>query len=134
MSMDASASLVFGIKMSEYADENTFMELPFVQDGDEDLDDVILRDANFTDGLFEEQRKIIDASPVNLEMFGTYDYTGYMLTIPSYTQGADMWEPEAINLLDLVVPQAEIDAFKKWCEEHNVEVQEPKWHLIAFYG
>lgn len=139
MGVSSDGLLVFGIDLGEELPE------PWQAYEDFDFDDYLAESAGhpawrsgMTDeesGAYHDQKwKIIEAAPVTLEEYCSYDFPMYILSIPETTIRVNRGDVEEIKPIDLVVPREKIDAMKAWCEEHKIQWSEPKWLLCSMYG
>ena len=126
MGVSNDAQLVFGFA---FEDEESKPE--FLGEFD-DLDDYLT--AALTDQSYEKQRKIIEACPAEIIWHCSYDYPMYILAVRGTMISSSRGYLEEITSEKLTVAPEKIAAFKTWCEENNIEYQEPKWLLCSING
>lgn len=133
--------------MGQSADATIAFGLEFENDGitGDIIDDAIASksahlkpdDSNYKEPHWaawrEARQKYENSFPVRLLHHG-YGFEGYFLAIRSTVVKACWNEPKAFDPSKLVVTQDQIDALKSFCEENDIEWQEPKWCLMAHYA
>src|ERR1019366_703573 len=134
MGVSNDAQLVFGFAFDEEDKPEFLGEF-------DDLDDYLV-DKAFphlsVDGpdrlLYEKRRPIIEACPAVIERHCSYDYPMYILAVRGTRIWANRGYTEVITPEKLVVAPEKITAFKTWCEENDIEYQEPQWLLCSMNG
>ena len=72
--------------------------------------------------------------PFDIAVHCSGDYPMYVLIAKGRIIEANRGFPVEVEAKDLEVPEAEIQAMKKWCEDRGVEYKEPKWILCSYWG
>jgi hypothetical protein len=111
-------------------------EPPDWMDGFDNFDDFLVSLAGLpSDSPYEVRKKVIEACPVELQLFCSYDYPMYILGVRGAEHRANRGYIVEIGTGQLAVDPAKIEAAKAWCEaQNNIEWQEPKWLLCSMYG
>lgn len=140
MGISSDGQLSFGVPVGEEDEPPAFME------GFEDFEDFVLAEKGYPEwhqGMTDDEssnywdgkRKILEAYPVRLEMYCSYDYPMYLL-IPNVEQ-AHMTVRRGYLTSFHALPQissSAIQAMKAWCDSHGVDCGDPQWHLSSMYG
>jgi len=137
MGQSTDGILVFGIDLGEEYPESLLDE-----DGDEiELDDLLAKEAglpawnevpdNESSTYYKKKREVVDNAPVCLIRHCSCDYPMYIIGIPTTHVSANRGYPTTIDPKSLKVNQEQIDAFKTWCESHDIDYSEPKWLLCS---
>lgn len=143
MGISSDGMLYFGFPIGE--EDQHISEFDFVEESDEEFDDIIIREAGLRkweettegedrDNWRKDCRKAQEECPVDLKIYCSYDYPMHMLVARGLTYSVSGGYYEEIDPEKLKVPQDNIDAMKKWCDDHKIEWQEPKWLLCSLYG
>lgn len=136
MSVSTDGILVFGIDLGEERpdflyDEENEEELEFddylyslsglPQWGEPDFNWDFMRD------YLKDQR-------VDMTLHCSYNYPMFILSVRGTEHRNSRGTPTEIEVSDLKVSQEDIEALKKFCEDHDIEWQEPKWYLVSMWG
>ncbi len=135
---DVDLAKFFGLTLEEYEEDEYGDEYE-----DFDFDEYLYKDAGLAarsdeetkeerDARWEAQDQIKNNCPVSLEMFCSYDYSMYILTIKGY--GYSVARGSTAEITSLAVDADKVDAAKEWCEKRGIKWQEPKWLLCSLYG
>lgn len=86
---------------------------------------------------FAERQAFKDAHPlpVDVVLHCSYDYPMYIIAVTGTEHSARRGYPKAIDPAALVVTGEQIEAMKKFCGEHGIEIPgEPQWYLSSMWG
>lgn len=133
MGVSTNGILVFGIQLPEE-------ETPdFLEDFDGDFDSFL----NSLSGLpkwreeghdFEKDRAFRESFPVDLLSHCSYDYPMFILAVRGTEKTAYRGDPKIIDPSSLVVSPDKIEELRKFCDEYDIEWEEPKWYLCSMWG
>lgn len=131
MGVSSDGILVFGIELGL---EDELPEFLYTEDGDEiDFDEMVDGELGTHDLPYSERVKARKAYPVDLVCHCSYDYPMYILAVPGTEISASRGYPHEFTNGLPTVTQEQIDAFKEWAAEHDIE-GEPCWVLTSMYG
>jgi len=134
MGVSSDGILYFGFQVGD-EDEPPEWFGEFDEDEGFDFDDFICRKAGLPeDAPYDIRKHVIEACPVELYRFCSWEYPMYILGVRDAEHRARRGYIVEIDASELAVDQAKIDAFKAWCEANDIEWQEPKWLLCSMYG
>lgn len=126
MSSSPTASIIYGVRLG-FRDEDDvrFSKDPDMLDetrDDEDLEEAL--------DEFIEERQVKDEARV--EVFGSYEYPGYILGFD--VGGAGDWD--CAELPDLTIDPTWDQQIKDLAERLGVDISDKPigWHVAAFYG
>lgn len=132
MGVSTNAVLVFGIDIGE--------DLPeFLEDFDGDFDDFL---ADYS-GLpkWGEEGHDFDKTvawnndfPVELVQHCSYEYPMYILAVRGTESTARRGYAAEIDVASMQIDNVKILQLKNFCEQYNIEWQEPKWLLCSMWG
>jgi len=129
MGISSDGILYFGFEVGGEDEPPQWME------DFEDFDDFICAKAGLPiNAKYEKRKPVIEACPADLQQFCSYEYPMYILGVRGAEHRVARGFTKEINVAELAVDQAKIDAFKAWCEANDIEWQEPKWLLCSMYG
>lgn len=72
------------------------------------------------------------ACPVELVWFCSYEYTMYFMSLKGTKKSASRGYTEEVNTY--AVSEEDIAKFKSFCEDYDIEWQEPKWYIFGMNG
>jgi hypothetical protein len=72
------------------------------------------------------------ACPVTLEWFCSYDYPMFFIALKGTVSTAHRGYVKNVELK--TISQSELDAFRKFCEDYNIEWKEPSWSIFSMNG
>lgn len=73
--------------------------------------------------------------PVELVNYCSGDCPMYILSISEVGAMARRGYPEKLDFAKFVVSKEQVDALKKFCADHSIEVEgEPSWWLSSYWG
>lgn len=145
MGVTTNGLLFFGIDLGEdweplWGEDFGFEDL-------EEFDDFLVKETPYANGSYpetasEEERDrwwkarkgIIEATPVDHVIHCSFDYPMHAFVVRGFSFSASRGFPDEISPDSLVVPEAKIAEFKRWLEEHDFPVEEPKWFLASLWG
>jgi hypothetical protein len=141
MGVSTNAILVFGVELGEDVPESLLGE-----DGSFDFEDILAADAglfepicgteNLSTPYWEAKRKAVAEAPVELVWHCSGEYPMYILGVPGTEKTANRGHPRTVTPSDFATPSDEkIEAFKKWCEDHDIVLEaEPAWLLCSYWS
>jgi len=136
MGVSTDAILTFGIDLND--ELPAFLTNAETEEEHDDLDDFLAHEAGLTDwraeGHYEKKRALVESCPVEIVRHCSGEYTMYILAVRGTVRTAYRGHLTEIDPTSLVVSPEKIVSFKKWCEDHGVEYQEPKWFLVSFWN
>lgn len=132
MGVSTDGILVFGIDLGEEVPE--FLE-DFVSDFDSFLSSISgLPGYGEAGHDFKKDQGFRDSHPVDMTWYCSYDYPMFILTVRGTETRVSRGDAEEINPDNLKVSEEKIAALKAFCEEYDIEWQEPKWLLVSMWG
>lgn len=125
MGVSTDGILVFGIDLGE--------ELPEFL---EEFEDVWWDFTNSISGEteYEKRSEFRKNYPLDLVTYCSHEYPMYILAINGTETNVSRGYTEEIDPDDMKVPEDKIAALKAFCEEYDIEWQEPKWLLASMWG
>lgn len=131
MGVSTDGILVFGIDLGE--------EIPeFLESYDGDFDLFIDENSGLpTSGPLRDYKKLSenrDAFPIEMTRYCSYEYPMYILGVKGKHYQVDRGDVVVVNTEDLTVRPDQIETLMDFCEQHNIEWQEPKWLLVSMWG
>jgi hypothetical protein len=133
MGVSTDGILVFGIQLPEE-------ETPeFLKEFDNDFE-TFIDSLNGLPQWGEEGHDIRkthafrDNFPVDLVQHCSYEYPMYILAVRGTEITARRGYPNEIDPLTLYVDSDKVETLRKFCEEYNIEWEEPKWYLCSMWG
>jgi hypothetical protein len=132
MGMSSDGILVFGIALDE--DEQPKFMRDWMEDNDYfDFEEFLWTHLGMQDAEYEDRRKAVDSSPVDLVVHCSYDYPMYVLAVRGTDINASRGYPYIFSSGFPAITGEQITAFKKWAEEQGIE-GEPSWILCSVLG
>lgn len=112
----------FPERMTAYLDKDD-------EDEEFDFDDFICAEAGVSDAPYEVRKAHIEACPVELVKYCSYDYPMCFLAIRGTEKRAcrgycEEFMPESHNWAEM----------KEFCDKYGIEWREPGWHVMSMYG
>jgi hypothetical protein len=141
MGVSTDAQICFGFEIGDEGDElkDLFPDLFGEDIDDEEFDDVIARLAGLepwskdrAEDYYERKRKLIEQCPVQLVMHCSHDVPMWILAVRGTFRNSNRGYALEIDLP--TIPDEKVDAFRVWCEQYNVEYQEPLWLMTSLWA
>lgn len=141
MGVSTDGIIAFGFQVGDEDETPAFLE----NVEDHDFEEVQARDlglekpttTNYDDPVWSaywkaKRERIPAEHPADLVHHCSGEYPMYFLAVPGTEVKANRGYPKAFSLP--VITDEQINALRLWCEKHGVEWQEPKWHLMSYWG
>lgn len=87
-----------------------------------------------SDAHFKEKREAEAAFPVDIVTHCYHEYPMYFLCIRGTENTATRGEPVSIQLDELNPAPDWKDKIKAFCDQWEIEYQEPNWHIFSYWG
>lgn len=136
MSQSTDGIIAFGFDAGEESPVEHLLGEEF-----DDLDDLLASEAgispwdhNSGKDYWKKKEAALAETPVELIHHCSGDYPMYILAVRGTHMNASRGYPQVIAPDFFAVPQEKIEAAKKWCEDHQVEWQEPSWLLASMWN
>lgn len=81
---------------------------------------------------YQKANEIMAACPVEIVWYCSYDYPMYFIALKGTEQKAYRGYAEKVTMRE--IKPEEIAAFKSFCEEYEIEWEEPAWSIFSMNG
>lgn len=138
MGQSTNAIMAFGFDLGEELPESFTYE---DEDGEFEMDKFLAQDfgidmPEWTPGVgsefFDKERAAISKIPVEIIDHCSGDYPMHFLAVRGTENSARRGYPEKAP--QRPIEQSEIDALRAFCEKHDIEWQEPCWHIFSMWN
>lgn len=136
MGTSTDAILAFGFDLGEDVPENLLPDGDFDEFVKEQAGLTSPKHSNYESEEWKEHfaacRKAVEQFPVDLITHCSYEYPMYFLAVRGTEQKAWRGSPRSVDAPEMSGKQ--ILELKRFCEKHEIEWQEPKWHIFSMWG
>lgn len=132
MGVSTDGILAFGVDFDEDAPDI------FKVDGEVDFESAITKMAGYPsfeedpDNYFDNQKKALSLVPVELVMYCSYDCPMYILAVKGESYTA--YRGGVVEIDQFEVDEDKIISARRWCIEHGIAWENPRWLLNSLWG